>query len=263
MTVVADGGRAVHPDHRSRRPPGPRSPSGPRRAGHRGRRHHHRRMTATRASSGRRRSWSVRGRGAGARTPGPRCRTRPASDAARNLAKILAAARTTFYEEGVDVSVEVDRAAGRGRHGDALPALPDQGIVDRGRGGRAAPGGTGRGHRRPGGRAGGRPFAEFMRAVGQLQADHAGCLGRLWSESRQSPVRADIENGRPAAAGPGPGRRVRAGRTWSTRTWPCCIGRSAASSRPPPRWRPTPGSVTSTCCWPPWPHRTGRCATRR
>jgi AcrR family transcriptional regulator len=115
-------------------------------------------------------------------------------DAARNLASILAAARTTFCEDGVDVGVEVvAQRAGVGvgtlyrrfpTKDSLIEAVVDELLQEVLVAARAAlvdePA------------AGG--FAAFMRAAGQLQADHAGCLGRLWSDSRRSPVRADIES---------------------------------------------------------------------
>jgi AcrR family transcriptional regulator len=149
-------------------------------------------MTATRASSGRRGDGPY-GQGdaeADPSTTGPALRR----DAARNLASILAAARTTFCEDGVDVGVEVvAQRAGVGvgtlyrrfpTKDSLIEAVVGELLQEVLVAARAAlvdePA------------AGG--FAAFMRAAGQLQADHAGCLGRLWSDSRRSPVRADIES---------------------------------------------------------------------
>lgn len=115
-------------------------------------------------------------------------------DAARNLAKILAAARTIFYEEGVDASVEViARRAGVGM-GTLYRRFPTKellidAVVDELLQELLAAATDALKSRSP---ADG--FAEFLRAAGKLQADHAGCLTRLWSTSRRSPVRAAIEN---------------------------------------------------------------------
>jgi AcrR family transcriptional regulator len=105
------------------------------------------------------------------------------SDAARNRVKILAAAMAVFDEEGVDVGVEViAQRAGVGMGTlyrrfptkellieavvDALlekvlsvarVALEDETAAN--------------------------GFAAFLRAVGWLQFEHVGCLGRLWSST--------------------------------------------------------------------------------
>ena len=104
-------------------------------------------------------------------------------DAARNRVKILAAALAVFDEEGVDVGVEViAQRAGVGMgtlyrrfptkellidavvdellekvHTTARSALENQTAAD--------------------------GFGEFLRAVGWLQSEHSGCLGRLWSST--------------------------------------------------------------------------------
>ncbi|HEX3946640.1 MAG TPA: helix-turn-helix domain-containing protein [Acidimicrobiales bacterium] len=114
-------------------------------------------------------------------------------DAARNLAKILAAARTTFYEEGVDAGVEtVAQRAGVGvgtlyRRFPTKESLIDA-VVDELLQGVLATATDALANATPA-----TGFAEFMRAVSQLQADHAGCLGRLWNDARHGPVRAEIE----------------------------------------------------------------------
>src|SRR5450759_1004166 len=102
-------------------------------------------------------------------------------DAARNRDKILAAARAAFDEEGVDVGVEsIAQRAGVGigtlyrrfptkellieavvaevRHAvlSAAEAALENGTPTTG-------------------------LADFLRAVGWLQFEHAGCLTRLWS----------------------------------------------------------------------------------
>lgn len=114
-------------------------------------------------------------------------------DAARNLASILAAARTTFCEDGVDVGVEVvAQRAGVGvgtlyrrfpTKDSLIEAVVDELVQDYLVAARAA--------LEDESPAGG--FAAYMRAAGQLQADHVGILPRLWSNARRRPVRADLE----------------------------------------------------------------------
>ena len=104
-------------------------------------------------------------------------------DAARNRVKILAAALAVFDEEGLDVGVEliahragvgmgtlyrrfptkellieavVDELLERVLH-TARAALENETAAD--------------------------GFAEFLRAVGWLQFEHSGCLGRLWNRN--------------------------------------------------------------------------------
>ena len=104
-------------------------------------------------------------------------------DAARNRVKILAAALAVFDEEGLDVGVEliahragvgmgtlyrrfptkellieavVDELLERVLHA-ARTALENETAAD--------------------------GFAEFLRAVGWLQFEHSGCLGRLWNRN--------------------------------------------------------------------------------
>jgi AcrR family transcriptional regulator len=115
-------------------------------------------------------------------------------DAARNLASILAAARTTFCEDGVDVGVEVvAQRAGVGvgtlyrrfpTKDSLIEAVVDELIQDYLVAAQAALVDESA--------AGG--FAAYMRAAGQLQSDQAGILPRLWSDARRRPVRTDLES---------------------------------------------------------------------
>jgi AcrR family transcriptional regulator len=114
-------------------------------------------------------------------------------DAARNLLKILAAARASFYQEGLDVGVEaIAQRAGVGvgtlyrrfpTKDSLIDAVVDEllrEVLDVASATLAnEPPATG--------------IAEFLRAVGQVQAEHAGCLARLWSDTARRPVRAEIE----------------------------------------------------------------------
>ena len=114
-------------------------------------------------------------------------------DAARNLAKLLAAARTAFYEEGLDFGLEViAQRAGVGvgtlyRRFPTKDSLIDA-VVDELLQGVLAAATTTLANEPPA-----TGFAEFLRAAGQLQAEHAGCLARLWSDTARRPVRAEIE----------------------------------------------------------------------
>jgi AcrR family transcriptional regulator len=115
------------------------------------------------------------------------------SDAARNLAKILEAARSTFYEEGIDASVEtIAQRAGVGMgtlyrrfptKESLIEAVVDELLQE------VLAVATEALENLPPDIA----FSEFLGTVGQLQADHSGCLARLWSAVRKSAVRADIE----------------------------------------------------------------------
>jgi AcrR family transcriptional regulator len=125
-------------------------------------------------------------------SPGPHKVPTLRQDAARNRVKILAAALAVFDEEGVDVGVElIAHRAGVGM-GTLYRRFPTkelliEAVVDEllekvlnvARAAleneTAADG-----------------FAEFLRAVGWLQFEHAGCLGRLWSRS-DSEWRSRIE----------------------------------------------------------------------
>lgn len=104
-------------------------------------------------------------------------------DAARNRTKILAAARAAFNEEGVDVGVEViaQRAGvGVGTLYRRFPTkeLLIEAVVDELLGSVLSAAEAALEHQSP---ADG--FAEFLRAVGWLQFEHAGCLTRLWRDS--------------------------------------------------------------------------------
>jgi AcrR family transcriptional regulator len=115
------------------------------------------------------------------------------SDAARNLSKVLAAARATFYEDGIDASVEtIARRAGVGmgtlyRRFPSKESLIDAVLDELLRQVLAAA--TDALECESPDIA----FTEFLQRVCQIQAEHAGCLGRMWSGARKSPVRREIE----------------------------------------------------------------------
>jgi AcrR family transcriptional regulator len=131
--------------------------------------------------------------------PKPHTPTTPAkdatlrSDAARNLSKVLAAARATFYEDGIDASVEtIAQRAGVGmgtlyRRFPSKESLIDAVLDELLQQVLAAA--TNALECEPPEVA----FAEFLQRVSQIQAEHAGCLGRMWSGARKSPVRVEIE----------------------------------------------------------------------
>src|SRR5271154_3123151 len=114
------------------------------------------------------------------------------SDAARNKDKILAAARATFDEEGVGVGVErIAQRAGVGV-GTLYRRFPTkelliEAVVDEVLQAMLQSAKDAVAHESP---ADG--LAEFLRAVGQLQFEHAGCLARLWSVGDPD-VREQIE----------------------------------------------------------------------
>jgi AcrR family transcriptional regulator len=114
-------------------------------------------------------------------------------DAAHNRDKILAAARAAFGEDGVDVCVEaIAQRAGVGvgtlyrrfpTKELLIEAVVDevlQEVLDAARfaleNESAADG-----------------FAEYLRAVGWVQFEHAGCLTRLWNDTT-SAARVEIES---------------------------------------------------------------------
>jgi len=113
-------------------------------------------------------------------------------DAARNRAKILVAARAVFGESGVDVSVEtIAQRAGVGV-GTLYRRFPTKelligAVVDEVLQGVLSAADAALAHESP---ANG--FAEFIRAVGWLQFEHAGCLTRLWNSSTGD-LRDEIE----------------------------------------------------------------------
>ena len=113
-------------------------------------------------------------------------------DAARNRAKILAAARTVFDESGVDVCVEtIAQRAGVGvgtlyRRFPTKELLIDA-VVDEVLRGVLSAADAALANESP---ANG--FAEFIRAVGRLQFEHVGCLTRLWNSSSDA-LRDEIE----------------------------------------------------------------------
>ncbi len=104
-------------------------------------------------------------------------------DAARNRDKILKAARAIFDEEGVDVGVEViaQRAGvGVGTLYRRFPTkeLLIEAVVSEVLDAVLSAARTALANESP---ADG--FTEYLRAVGQLQFEHAGCLTRLWNDS--------------------------------------------------------------------------------
>ena len=113
-------------------------------------------------------------------------------DAARNRNKILAAARAAFDEEGVDVGVEsIAQRAGVGI-GTLYRRFPTkelliEAVVDEVLHAvlSAAEAALEDGTPTTG-------LADFLRAVGWLQFEHAGCLNRLWSSGHDD-VRSQIE----------------------------------------------------------------------
>jgi AcrR family transcriptional regulator len=114
-------------------------------------------------------------------------------DAARNRDKILKAARATFDEEGVDVGVEViaQRAGvGVGTLYRRFPTkeLLIEAVVSEVLDLVLSAARTALANESP---ADG--FTEYLRAVGRLQFEHAGCLTRLWNNSAGD-VRDRIED---------------------------------------------------------------------
>ena len=113
-------------------------------------------------------------------------------DAARNRDKILEAARTTFDQEGVDVGVDViARRAGVGV-GTLYRRFPTkevliEAVVDEILVALVEVAGEALGQASP---ADG--LADYLRAVGQVQFEHAGCLTRLWHGGHPD-VREKIE----------------------------------------------------------------------
>jgi AcrR family transcriptional regulator len=113
-------------------------------------------------------------------------------DAARNRSKILAAARASFDEYGVDVGVEViaQRAGvGVGTLYRRFPTkeLLIEAVVAEVLDAVLSAAESALEHESP---ADG--FSEFIRAVGWLQFEHAGCLTRLWNNTTGD-VRDQIE----------------------------------------------------------------------
>ena len=114
-------------------------------------------------------------------------------DAARNRDKILVAARAAFDEAGVDVGVElIAQRAGVGV-GTLYRRFPTkelliQAVVSEVLDAVLAAATTALEHDSP---ADG--FAEYLRAVGCLQFEHAGCLTRLWNDGSGDDVRQRIE----------------------------------------------------------------------
>jgi AcrR family transcriptional regulator len=113
-------------------------------------------------------------------------------DAARNRDKILAAARATFDQEGVDAGVEViAKRAGVGV-GTLYRRFPTkelliEAVVDEVLHALLDAATEALGHASP---ADG--LANYLRSVGQVQFEHSGCLTRLWT-SGHTEIRSDIE----------------------------------------------------------------------
>jgi AcrR family transcriptional regulator len=113
-------------------------------------------------------------------------------DAARNRAKILAAARAAFDEEGVDVGVEtIAQRAGVGV-GTLYRRFPTkelliEAVIEEVLGSVLAAA-----HEALDNESAANGFAHYLQTVGQLQFEHAGCLARLWNDSAGD-VRRQIE----------------------------------------------------------------------
>jgi AcrR family transcriptional regulator len=114
------------------------------------------------------------------------------SDAARNRAKILRAAADAFGEDGVDVGVEsVAQRAGVGvgtlyRRFPTKESLIEAVVAELLRDVRDAAHDALLESPAVG-------FDVFLRAAGAVQAEHRGCLGRLWTSPTHDALRADIE----------------------------------------------------------------------
>ena len=113
-------------------------------------------------------------------------------DAARNRVKILAAARATFDEQGTDVCVEViaHRAGvGVGTLYRRFPTkeLLIEAVIEEVLGSVLAAA-----HEALDNESAANGFAHYLRTVGELQFEHAGCLARLWNDSAGD-VRTQIE----------------------------------------------------------------------
>jgi AcrR family transcriptional regulator len=114
-------------------------------------------------------------------------------DAARNRDKIVAAAREAFAEHGVDVGVDVIAARAGVGVGTLYRRFPTkESLIDAIIDGLfeqvlnlardsldADPPESG--------------FADYLRGVGKLQADHVGCLSRLWNHTGHAEVRKELE----------------------------------------------------------------------
>lgn len=104
-------------------------------------------------------------------------------DAARNRVKILSAAKAVFDEEGVDVGVEaIAQRAGVGM-GTLYRRFPTKELLIQAVMDELLEKVLSVARRALENETAGNGFAEFLRAVGWLQVEHAGCLGRLWSKS--------------------------------------------------------------------------------
>ncbi len=114
-------------------------------------------------------------------------------DAARNRDKIVTAAREAFAEHGLDVGVDVIAARAGVGVGTFYRRFPTkESLIDAIIDGLfeqvlslardsldAEPPESG--------------FATYLRGVGELQAEHVGCLSRLWNHTGHAAVRKELE----------------------------------------------------------------------
>jgi AcrR family transcriptional regulator len=113
-------------------------------------------------------------------------------DAARNRAKILAAARTAFDEEGVDVGVEViAQRAGVGV-GTLYRRFPTKELLIEAVVAEVLEAVLSAAESALEHESAADGFVEYLRTVGRLQFEHAGCLTRLWNAAAGD-VRERIE----------------------------------------------------------------------
>lgn len=113
-------------------------------------------------------------------------------DAARNRNKILQAARAAFDEEGVDVGVEViAQRAGVGV-GTLYRRFPTKELLIEAVVSEVLDAVLSAARTALANESAADGFTEYLRAVGQLQFEHAGCLTRLWNDS-PGEVRSRIE----------------------------------------------------------------------
>ena len=104
-------------------------------------------------------------------------------DAARNRDKILKAARAAFDEEGVDVGVEViAQRAGVGV-GTLYRRFPTKELLIEAVVSEVLDAVLSAARTALANESAADGFTEYLRAVGRLQSEHAGCLTRLWNDS--------------------------------------------------------------------------------
>lgn len=104
-------------------------------------------------------------------------------DAALNRVKILAAALAAFDEEGVDVGVEaIAQRAGVGM-GTLYRRFPNKELLIEAVVDELLEKVLSAAKSALENETAANGFAEFLRSVGCLQLEHAGCLGRLWSST--------------------------------------------------------------------------------